>query len=74
MFSGKIKLLNDQKGYGFIEYNESTDIFLNYSALDSEYYNYLYESEFILYELLETENGYKACNVKPITKQEIISQ
>mgnify|MGYP003301405195 CR=1 FL=1 len=36
---GKVKWFNNEKGYGFIEYNDREDIFVHYSSILSNGYN-----------------------------------
>ena len=36
MLKGKVKWFNNDKGYGFIEYENSGDIFVHYSSILSE--------------------------------------
>ena len=38
MIRGKVKWFNNEKGFGFIEYNEKEDIFVHYSSILSEGY------------------------------------
>ena len=40
---GKVKWFNNEKGYGFIEYNNEEDIFIHYSAIEMDGYKTLSE-------------------------------
>lgn len=64
---GKIKWFNNEKGYGFIESNNGEDIFVHYSAIKQEGYKSLSEGQIVEYELLETEKGLQAINVKEVS-------
>ena len=64
---GKIKWFNNEKGYGFIEGNSDEDIFVHYSAIKQEGYKSLSEGQTVEYELLETEKGLQAINVKEVS-------
>ena len=55
MITGKVKWFNNEKGFGFIEYNEQEDIFVHYSAIRQEGYKSLEEGQFVEFKLLETE-------------------
>lgn len=61
---GKIKWFNNEKGYGFIEGEHDEDIFVHYSAIKQDGYKSLSEGQMVEYELLETEKGLQAINVK----------
>lgn len=60
---GKVKWFNNEKGYGFIEYNKDEDIFIHYSAIEMEGYKTLSEGMFVKYDLLRTDKGLQAKNV-----------
>ena len=64
---GKIKWFNNEKGYGFIEGENGEDIFVHYSAIKQEGYKSLSEDQIVEYELLETEKGLQAINVKEVS-------
>jgi len=64
---GKIKWFNNEKGYGFIEGDNGEDIFVHYSAIKQEGYKSLSEGQMVEYELLETEKGLQAINVKEVS-------
>lgn len=61
---GKVKWFNNEKGYGFIEYKENEDIFVHYSAIDSDGYKTLTEGQYVEFTLVETSKGFQAVNVK----------
>lgn len=64
---GKIKWFNNEKGYGFIEGEHDEDIFVHYSAIKQDGYKSLSEGQMVEYELLETEKGLQALNVKEVS-------
>ena len=59
----KVKWFSDEKGFGFIEYKGNKDIFVHYSAIRDNGHKTLVKDEIIEFELIKTENGYKAKNV-----------
>ena len=63
---GKVKWFNNEKGFGFIEYNEHEDIFVHYSAILSEGYKTLVEGQYVEFELVRTDKGLQAKNVVEI--------
>lgn len=66
MIRGKVKWFNNLKGYGFIEYNETEDIFVHYSTIIKDGYKTLDEGQIVEFDLIQTETGYQARNVKPV--------
>ena len=66
MMKGKVKWFNNEKGFGFIEYNENEDIFVHYSAIRSEGYKSLVEGQYVEFELVRTDKGLQAKNVVEI--------
>ena len=63
---GKVKWFNNEKGYGFIEYNDQEDIFIHYSAIEMDGYKTLSEGTLVKYELLRTNKGLQAKKVLQI--------
>ena len=59
----KVKWFNNEKGYGFIEYTDSEDIFVHYSAIKIDGYRTLEENQLVEFELVETGKGLQAVNV-----------
>ena len=54
---GKVKWFNNEKGYGFIEYNDLEDIFVHYSAIIKDGYKTLKEGAVVDFKLIETSKG-----------------
>ena len=63
---GKVKWFNNDKGFGFIEYNDHEDIFVHYYSILSEGYKTLVEGQFVEFELVQTAKGLQAKNVVEI--------
>lgn len=66
----KVKWFNNEKGFGFIEYNEKEDIFVHYSSIRSDGYKTLNEGQFVEFDLISTAKGYQAQNVRAINQLE----
>ena len=60
---GKVKWFNNEKGYGFIEYNDLEDIFVHYSQIVKNGYKTLNEGAYVNFNLIETAKGLQAVNV-----------
>ena len=68
MSRGRVKWFNNEKGYGFIEYEGlvNEDIFVHYSAIDQEGYKTLKEGAVVDFTLIQTAKGCQAINVKEV--------
>ncbi|MCZ7647217.1 MAG: cold shock domain-containing protein [Planctomycetota bacterium] len=65
MAKGKVKWFNDQKGYGFITPDDGgRDIFVHHSNIASEGFRTLAEGQAVEYEVVDSEKGPKAANVR----------
>ena len=64
MARGTVKWFNKRKGFGFIVDQAFTgDIFVHYTAIQTNGYRVLHEGEEVEYELEQSERGAKALNV-----------
>ena len=63
---GKVKWFNNEKGYGFIEYNDLEDIFVHYSAIKKDGYKTLKEGDIVDFKLIETGKGLQAIDVEEV--------
>lgn len=63
MMKSRVKWFNDAKGYGFIENDNSSDIFVHYSQVKKEGYKTLDTGDLVQFELITTDKGYQAKNV-----------
>ncbi len=62
----RVKWFNNEKGYGFIEYNELEDIFVHYSAIQKEGYKTLKEGDVVDFKMIETSKGLQALEVSAV--------
>ncbi len=61
--TGTVKWFNASKGYGFIEQAEGEDVFVHYSALQSEGYRTLDEGQRVEFTIERGPKGLQATNV-----------
>jgi len=61
---GKVKWFSNSKGYGFITTEDGSEVFVHHSAIVGEGYRTLRENEAVDFEIVETEKGKQASNVK----------
>ncbi|AUS07857.1 cold-shock protein [Laceyella sacchari] len=60
---GKVKWFNAEKGYGFIEREDGGDVFVHYSAIQTEGFKTLEEGEPIEFDIVQGDRGPQAANV-----------
>ncbi len=63
MAVGTVKWFNETKGYGFISREAGEDVFVHFTAIQSEGYKTLAEGEHVEFELTPREKGAQASNV-----------
>lgn len=63
MQNGKVKWFNAEKGYGFIESEDGTDVFVHFSAIAMDGYKSLEEGAEVSFEVIEGAKGPQAANV-----------
>ena len=63
MASGKVKWFDSRKGFGFIEQEGQSDIFVHFSSIQEQGYRTLIEGDEVSYDLTASERGLKAENV-----------
>lgn len=63
MAVGKIKWFNNAKGYGFIVQDTGEDVFVHYSAIQTDGFRTLKEGETVEFEVVKGPKGLQAKNV-----------
>ncbi|HSY16657.1 MAG TPA: cold-shock protein [Jatrophihabitantaceae bacterium] len=67
MVQGTVKWFNNEKGYGFIAVDEGQDVFVHYSAIQSEGYKSLEENQRVEFEVAQGPKGAQAESVRVIS-------
>ena len=63
MLKGKVKWFNDAKGYGFIEQDGGEDVFVHFSAIQTDGFKTLAEGQAVEFEVQPGEKGLQASSV-----------
>ncbi|WP_183362038.1 cold-shock protein [Geomonas limicola] len=66
MANGVVKWFNDAKGFGFIEQENGVDVFVHFSAIQSEGFKSLTEGDAVSFEVTQGAKGLQAANVTKI--------
>ena len=66
MMKGTVKWFNDQKGFGFITPEDgSKDVFVHHTSIMMDGFKTLAENQKVEFDVIQSEKGPKAANVKP---------
>ncbi len=63
MKEGTVKWFNAEKGFGFISTEDEGDVFVHFSAIQSDGYKTLEEGQKVEFEIVEGAKGPQAANV-----------
>ncbi|MBR6401359.1 MAG: cold-shock protein [Firmicutes bacterium] len=63
MKKGTVKWFNADKGYGFISVEGGDDVFVHFSAINSEGYKTLEEGQSVEFDVVDGPKGLMAANV-----------
>ncbi len=64
MAEGTVKWFNDAKGFGFIEQDNGPDVFVHFSAIESDGFKSLAEGDRVSFDVNEGPKGPQAANVQ----------
>ena len=62
---GTVKWFNAGKGFGFIQRENGEDVFVHFSAIQSDGYRSLNEGQAVEFEVVRGPKGLQASNVQP---------
>ena len=63
MAEGTVKWFSDKKGYGFIEHEDGTDVFVHHTSIEMPGFRTLSEGERVSFEIEVSDRGSSAKNV-----------
>lgn len=63
MKTGTVKWFNAEKGYGFISVQGEDDVFVHFSAIQTEGFKTLDEGQEVQFEVVQGAKGPQAANV-----------
>ncbi len=66
METGTVKWFNRTKGFGFIEREGGSDVFVHFSAIEGEGFKVLDEGDKVEFEVIEGPKGPQAASVKKV--------
>ena len=64
--TGKVKWFNNAKGYGFIEREGGSDVFVHYSAITGNGFRSLEENQKVSFETEQGPKGPQAVNIQAL--------
>lgn len=64
--NGRVKWFNAEKGFGFIERDGGEDVFVHFSAIQSDGYRSLDEGQMVQFDIVKGDRGPQAANVTRI--------
>jgi cold shock protein len=64
---GTVKWFNASKGYGFIERQDGPDVFVHFTAIESDGYRSLQEGQRVEFSIEKGPKGLQAAKVIPVS-------
>ncbi|MBD7983832.1 cold-shock protein [Sporosarcina sp. Sa2YVA2] len=64
MEQGTVKWFNAEKGFGFIEREGGEDVFVHFSAIQSDGFKSLDEGQSVTFDIEQGQRGLQATNVQ----------
>lgn len=71
---GTVKWFSSVKGYGFIEYDESEEIFVHFTGIQMDGFRTLKPGQAVEFEAVEGARGLQATNVVVLDKESTPNQ
>jgi len=66
MSRGRVKWFNDAKGFGFIEREGGSDVFVHYTAIQSDGFKTLKQGQDVEFEITDGDKGLQAAKVMKV--------
>ena len=63
MANGTVKWFNDKKGFGFIEQQDGSDVFVHHSGINATGFKSLTEGDEVTFDVENGQKGLAAVNV-----------
>lgn len=67
-YEGTVRWFNNAKGYGFLGRDDGPDVFVHYSAVQTDGYKSLKEGELVQFEVVQGDKGPQADQVTPVKR------
>ena len=64
--TGKVQFFNETKGFGFIEQENGPDVFVHFSAIQSDGFKTLSDGQAVEFTIGQGQKGPQAENVRPL--------
>lgn len=61
--TGKVKFFNAEKGFGFVTTDDGKDIFVHYTAIQTDGFKTLTENQTVEFDIVDGDRGPQAANL-----------
>ena len=65
-YEGTVRWFNNAKGYGFLGREDGPDVFVHFTAIQSDGYKSLKEGDTVQYDVIQGDKGPQADQVMPV--------